>query len=290
MSERLFAFRWDVDHRFCVTNGIPPIRDVCRELGVRNTFFLNMGRSTNLLEWLRGLGKTRAKLADADAVHLIEKTGWPRFLLDTFWARPVGDGFPRELKALQNEGHELGLHGGMDHVIWSRRFAEIPDDVLSADVDESYRHFAELFGRPEGFASPGFYHDERVTRIVDRLAFAYDGDAIGGEPRRNGAHWTIPVTLEGKGTVPFLEYHGARGTPEADFLRDYERHLEENTRVVVYGHPCYEGVRPHLLRALFERALARGFRFVTLGEVASGLSAVTEKPAAPAAAEAERSR
>jgi peptidoglycan/xylan/chitin deacetylase (PgdA/CDA1 family) len=259
---------------------------------VRNTFFLNMGRSTNLAEWLRGMGKTRAKLGDRDAVHLIEKTGWPRFLLDTLWARPVGVAFPNELSALQEDGHELGLHGGTDHVLWSRRFAEIPDDVLSADVDVSYREFTSLFGRPLGFASPGFYADERVARIVDRLGFLYDGDAIGGEPRRNGTHWTIPVTLVGKGTVPFLEYHGAHRTPEADFLRDYERHLDTNTRVVVYGHPCYEGVRPHLLRALFERALARGFRFVTLAEMAAGLRGDAAKipPGASTAAEAGRAR
>lgn len=280
MTEKIYAFRWDVDHRFCVTNGIPPIRDVCRELGVKNTFFLNMGRSTNLGEWLRGMGKSRAKLADMNAVHLIKKTGWPRFALDTLWSRPVGLGFPRELKALQDEGHELGLHGGMDHVVWSRRFAEIPEDVLAADVQESFDHFVRLFGRPTGFAAPGFYADDRLARLLDRLGFAYDGDAIGGAPRRNAQHWTIPVTLAGKGTVPFLEYHGARGTPENELLRDYERHLDENDRVVVYGHPCYEGVRPHLLRELFSRALARGFRFVTLAEIAGRLNAALPTPAA----------
>lgn len=146
MTDRLFAFRWDVDHRYCVTDGIPPIREVCRDLRVPNTFFVNMGRSTNLALWLSGLGKTRAKLQDADAVHLIQKLGWPRFLLDTIWSRPVGLGFPRELKALQDEGHELGLHGGMDHVVWSRSFAAIPEDVLAADVTDSCERFTSLFG------------------------------------------------------------------------------------------------------------------------------------------------
>ena len=52
MTERLFAFRWDVDHRVCATDGLPRIREVCRDFGVPNTFFVNMGRSTNLLEWI----------------------------------------------------------------------------------------------------------------------------------------------------------------------------------------------------------------------------------------------
>ena len=45
MTERLFAFRWDVDHRVCATDGLPRIRKVCRDFGVPNTFFVNMGRS-----------------------------------------------------------------------------------------------------------------------------------------------------------------------------------------------------------------------------------------------------
>ena len=67
---------------------------------------------------------------------------------------------------LQAEGHELGLHGGMDHVIWSRRFHELPDAELGADVEESYGHFVRHFGRPAGFSSPGFYSDERVMRTA----------------------------------------------------------------------------------------------------------------------------
>ncbi|HEU4526121.1 MAG TPA: hypothetical protein VFR62_13920 [Gemmatimonadales bacterium] len=278
MSQREFVFRWDVDHRVCVTDGIPRIRAVCRDFGVPNTFFVNMGRSTNLREWLgKGMVRSKAKLADKDAVHLIQKTGLPRFLLETALARPVGLNFVPVLQALQHEGHELGLHGGMDHVVWSRRFHELPDEVLEADVEESYGHFTRNFGRPDGFTSPGFYSDARVMRMVERRGFAYDGDAIGGEPRRATAdgealrHWTIPVTLSGPRTVPFLEYHGARETPEQQMLEALDRHLEGRSLVVLYGHPCYEGVRERVLRKVFARVLEHGFRFVTMQALAAGL-------------------
>jgi peptidoglycan/xylan/chitin deacetylase (PgdA/CDA1 family) len=280
VSDRLFVFRWDVDHRVCVTDGLPRIQSVCRDFGVPNTFFVNMGRSTNLREWLgRGLVRSKAKLADKDAVHLIQKTGWPRFLLETALARPVGLRFVPVLHALQEEGHELGLHGGMDHVVWSRRFHELPDTVLEADVQESYGHFARHLGKPAGFSSPGFYSDARVMRMLDRMGFTYDGDAIGGEPRRATAdgrqlrHWTIPVTLSGPRTVPFLEYHGARGTPEEHVLGELDRHLEGRDLVVLYGHPCYEGVREQILRKVFARVVEQGFRFVTMQAVAAGLQA-----------------
>ena len=280
MSDRLFVFRWDIDHRVCVTDGLPRIRSACRDFGVPNTFFVNMGRSTNLREWLgKGIARSKAKLGDKDAVHLIQKTGWPRFLLETALARPVGLKFLPVLQAMQAEGHELGLHGGMDHVIWSRRFHELPDDVLEADVDVSYGHFTRHLGTPAGFSSPGFYSDARVMRMLDRMGFTYDGDAIGGEPRPATAdgrvlrHWTIPVTLSGPRTVPFLEYHGARNTPEAQVMSELDEHLEGRELVVLYGHPCYEGVRDDVLRKVFARVLERGFRFVTMEAVAARLHA-----------------
>jgi peptidoglycan/xylan/chitin deacetylase (PgdA/CDA1 family) len=278
MSERLFVFRWDVDHRVCVTDGLPRIRAVCRDFGVPNTFFVNMGRSTNLREWLgTGVARSKAKLADREAVHLIKKTGWPRFLLETALARPVGLSFVGALQALQEEGHELGLHGGMDHVVWSRRFHQLADEDLRADVEESYGHFVRHFGRPTGFSSPGFYSDERVMLLLDRLGFLYDGDGIGGEPTRATAggrelrHWTIPVTLAGPRTIPFLEYHGALGTPEDQVLAELHRHLDARDHVILYGHPCYEGVRESLLRKVFGAVLERGFRFVTMQTIARRL-------------------
>jgi peptidoglycan/xylan/chitin deacetylase (PgdA/CDA1 family) len=280
MSEKLFVFRWDVDHRVCVTDGLPKIRSVCSDFGVPNTFFINVGRSTNLKEWLgKGVARSRAKLADREAVHLIRKTGWPRFLLETALSRPVGLSFMDVFHEMQHEGHELGLHGGMDHVVWSRRFHEQPEDVIVADVEESYRHFQRHLGKPVGFTSPGFYSDERVMRLVDRLGFQYDGDAIGGAPRRAQAggrklrHWTIPVTLAGPRTIPFLEYHGARGTPEPEIFAELSRHLEANDLVVLYGHPCYEGVREDLLRRVFAAVVEQGFRFVTMQGVAERLQA-----------------
>ena len=281
MTDRRFVFRWDVDHRVCVTDGLPRIREVCRDFGVANTFFVNMGRSTNLKEWLgAGVARSRAKLADREAVHLIKKTGWPRFLLETALARPVGLNFVTVLQAMQAEGHELGLHGGMDHVVWSRRFHELDEETLNADVNESYGHFIRHLGRPAGFSSPGFYSDERVMRMLDRLGFAYNGDGIGGKPVRATAtgrplrHWTIPVTLSGPRTIPFLEYHGARGTPEDEIMRQLNEHLDANDLVIMYGHPCYEGVQEARLRQVFAAVLERGFRFVTMQSVAEQLPSV----------------
>lgn len=279
-GERLFSFRWDVDHHVCITDGLPGIRRVCRELGVVNTFFINMGRSTNLREWLgKGFAASKEKFEDMEAVHLIKKTGWSRFVLETVLSRPVGLSYVKALQTLQGEGHELGLHGGMDHVLWSRRFRELSEDVIAADVEASLGHFVNHFGKPSGFSAPGFKSDERLTALLDRLGFLYDGDAIGGEPHlanvdgRPSSHWTIPVTLAGPRTIPFLEYHGARGTSEREILSELDRHLQSRGIVILYGHPSYEGIHVDRLRKVFAYVAERGFRFVTHAEIEKRLSA-----------------
>jgi hypothetical protein len=279
MAERLFSFRWDIDHRACMTDGIPKVQKLCAELGVANTFFVNMGKSTNLREWLgKGLLGSRAKLKDMEAINLIEKIGWPRFILETALQRPVGKRFVPQLQSLQRDGHELGLHGGSDHVVWSRRFSELPRDFLVDDVGETLDFFTKHFGKPTGFTSPGFKSDERIMEIVEEFDFSYNGDAIGGNPKRATVgncelkHWTIPVTICGPRTIPFLEWHGAKKTATATILDEFDKHLETDELVILYGHPCYEGIDIDLLRKVFKRALHRGFRFVTHAQIADRLN------------------
>ena len=280
MSERVFSYRWDIDHRACITDGLPRILEVCDELGVKNTFFVNMGRSTNLREWLgKGLRGSRAKLNDMEAVNLIKKIGWPRFALETLLSRPVGAAHIEALEQVLKRGHELGLHGGSDHVIWSRRFAQLPEEAIAADVTQTLELFTRHFGKPAGFTSPGFKYDERVRRLVDRLEFLYDGDAIGGKPHRGVVagqqvrHWTIPVTLCGPRTIPLMEWHGARGSSEEEIVADILRRMASEHWVVLYGHPCYEGVRSGLLRRIFSAVQEAGFRFLTHTQMAERLYA-----------------
>jgi len=278
MDDKLFSFRWDIDHRACMTDGVPNIQSVCREFDVRHTFFVNMGRSTNLREWLgKGLKNSRKKLNDMEAINLVQKIGWYRFAVETLLSRPVGRSFTGALQSLQSDGHELGLHGGSDHVVWSRRFSELPEDVIAEDVETTLAEFTNFFGAPAGFTSPGFKSDQRIMKLVEQLGFEYHGDAIGGAPHRTPAngqsysHWTVPVTICGPRTIPYLEWHAARGTPENDVLAEFEGTLKTEQSAILYGHPCHEGLDSNLLRKIFEIVLDNGFRFVTHAEYVHAL-------------------
>ncbi len=280
MNDKLFSFRWDIDHRACMTDGIPNILAVCQEFDVKNTFFVNMGRSTNLREWIgKGFSGSRKKLGDTEAINLIQKIGWSRFALETLLSRPVGRSFVEPLKSLLSDGHELGLHGGSDHVVWSRRFAELPEAYFADDVATTLDEFTRHFGRPAGFTSPGFKSDHRIMRLVEDLGFDYHGNAIGGMPRRTSGegesftHWTVPVTICGPRTIPFLEWHAARRTPQDAVLADFQEQLLQNNIAVLYGHPCHEGLDRELLRNVFELVLRNGFRFMTHAELVGDLKA-----------------
>ena len=279
MSEKLFSFRWDIDHRACITDGLPRIMEVCNELGVANTFFVNMGKSTNFREWIgKGFKGSRAKLSDTDSINLISKIGWGRFIYETLRSRPVGFSCIPQLQKLVAAGHELGLHGGSDHVVWSRKFSVTPEEVIRADVEETLEEYKLHFGEPAGFTSPGFKSDERVMALVDDFGFQYNGDAIGGLPSHTVVegvelgHWTIPVTVCGPRTIPFIEWLAARGKSDEQILQDFEKQIEDQQFVVLYGHPCYEGLRTSLLRNIFSRVQELGYRVVTHEEVARQLS------------------
>jgi hypothetical protein len=54
-------------------------------------------------------------------------------------------------------------------------------------------------------------------------------------------------------------------------FEELTRHLQSNDLVVLYGHPCYEGVRESLLRRVFATVVEQGFRFVTMQAIAERL-------------------
>ena len=162
------------------------------------------------------------------------------------------------LQALQAEGHELGLHGGMDHVVWSRRFHELPDaDSRGRRGASPTATSCGTSGSRPASPRPASTPTSASCAMLDRLGFLYNGDAIGGEPRRATAdgrtlrHWTIPVTLCGPAHdpvsgIPWRPRHaGGRGAAPAG------RASGAHEQVVLYGHPCYEGVREQVLRKVF---------------------------------------
>ena len=153
--------------------------------------------------------------------------------------------------------------------------------MLEADVEESYGHFVRHFGKPAGFSSPGFYSDERVMRLLDRLGFAYNGDAHRrrAAPRHRGRPAAAALDHPGDAVRARAPFRSSSTTAPAARRRprccaSSTEHLEGRDLVVLYGHPCYEGVREQrAAQGLRARCVERGFRFVTMQTLAERLQA-----------------
>lgn len=258
-GHRVLAVRFDVDSVTCLERGIPPLLELGRRLGVRFTFFVNMGRSFSFREMVRA----RAGSSSSGAVPKLgtgRKLGW-KGLCTTVVRNPrLGREYRTALDPLHAEGHELGLHGGTNHATWQRSLARLDDAELEALYRPAFDEFTERWGSPEGFASPGFQHDVRVLELLDREGFVYASDMPGDAPfrpvrpdGRRYRHYQVPVNVIGDGTVPLIEQGLARRLAPERIVRDAVERIREHSFALIYDHPFVAGVHSGLLERILDR-------------------------------------
>ena len=221
VTSGVLAFRFDVDSVTCIERGIPPLRRLADRLGVRFTFFVNMGRSFN---WAHNAGyflarrqqgrttPTQRSTGPRMALSTRSKLGWGGIVKTVLLNPALGERYRATFDALHADGHELGLHGGMDHVVWQRSLDRLDEAARERLLRPAYDRFSDRYGRPEGFASPGFQYDESVLRLLDREHFTYASDMPGDHPfrppRPDGGvyeHHQVPVNVIGEHRVPIVE-------------------------------------------------------------------------------------
>ncbi len=232
VSDRLFAFRWDVDHRVCITDGLPRIREVCRDFGVPNTFFVNLGRSTNLREWI-GKGVTRSQgQAGRPGSGAPDQEDRLAPFPDGDRALPAGGSQLRARApgSSRPKATSSGCTAAWTTSSGAAGFTSCPSDAFRPTSTSPTGISCGTSASRLGFSSPGFY-SRRAGHAPARpagLSLQRRRHWRRATPRRRptasrSRHWTIPVTLSGPRTIPFLEYHGAKGTPDAEMLRTARR-------------------------------------------------------------------
>lgn len=274
------ALRFDVDSVRCWEEGVPNLLGLAHQFGAQVTFFVNMGVSFNwsyqLRHWLRRSESPAPRPQnDRCALPTLKKLGL-RGALHTMLLNPrLGDRYRSTIDAARDHGHELGLHGGADHVIWQRALPTLTDAELRALFIPTFEQFVERYGQPAGFASPGFVWDDRVLRLLDELGFAYASDLPGTSPfrveRASGSsyqHYQVPVTVSGAANVPIIESLLCKGVPDSELVTTVVDMIRAQGSAVLYGHPYVEGVRIDLLRAVLDH-LSSDYTFVTMNDYLS---------------------
>lgn len=269
----VLALRFDVDSIRCIEEGIPRLRRLADRVGVRFTFFVNMGHSFNWTYNLRHVlgrrGQSGAGSSGTAApgppvqgpvsLPVTRKLGWSAVARTIAFNPRLGDRYRATFDALHAEGHELGLHGGMDHVVWQRALDDLDSEALERLYRPAAETFAARYGRPEAFASPGFRFNEAVLDLLDREGYTYASDMEGEEPFRPEGRttWQVPVNVKGDRSVPMIEQGLARGTPEPELVDRIVQQIETRRFALLYGHPYVEGIRADLLERVLERVRDR---------------------------------
>lgn len=183
----------------------------------------------------------------------------------------LGKRYRPTMDALHAEGHELGLHGGTDHVIWQRSLPELTKAEIDALLRPAYDDFTSRYGAPVGFACPGFVHNTFVYELLDAYGFAYSSDEPGEEPfrpRQDGheyRHFQVPVNVTGQDNVPVVEQMLAMDRSEEEIVGACIEAIQARPFALLYGHPYVEGVRADILGAVID-GVSGSHRVVTVAE------------------------
>jgi peptidoglycan/xylan/chitin deacetylase (PgdA/CDA1 family) len=271
---KLFSVRFDVDTHRCVREGMPALSDLGERLGVRFTFFVNMGRAVSRVSMLR----RRAPVRMAAKLSALDKLGWRGYLVAAGLNPRVGTGSAGIIAAAHDAGHEIGLHGGRNHAVWQHGAGSWTAERLAAEIDAVLPDLARLLGDtvPAGFASPGWVTHPRLPGLLAERGFAYVADLHGpGDDETGGALPMVRTRLTGEpGGIAYLEHLRATGLDDAELERRFVRDLERaGSHVVVYDHPYFAGIRE--LRAvvrMVEIAMAHGYEIVPVRDVAGAIA------------------
>jgi len=270
MDKRI-ALRFDIDSVSCVRQGLAGLSAVAHRYAVPVTLFVSMGRAIQ-----RGPALLRmvSRHDSAKRMFPMKRLGFAAALQTLIMNPRIGCDNADVLSRFQEQGHELGLHGGRNHAWWQRHARSAGIETIRRDLGWSYDAFARLFGAPAGFAAPGFVWSEATLAVIDEKKFQYASDMDGLRPfhaeagGRTFSHWQVPVTVCGASHTPLIEWACLQKQSEQDFLAELTLKLSGDGPAVLYGHPCLDGVAGiAYLTAAIEYLLDKGFCFVRMRDL-----------------------
>ena len=255
------ALRFDVDSVRCIEDGIPSLSAVARKHGVLFTYFVNMGYSFNWTHTFRHAVRKRLNPPSPDPskpvgrpLSALEKLGIGGILKTMFLNPKLGDWYRDTFDQLFHEGHELALHGGTDHAIWQRSLHELSEKEIRRLFLPAYEKFSSRYGKPAGFAAPGFVYNDTVLDLLDEFGFEYSSDMLGEEPFRTATgegrvcdHYQVPVNVIGTAHVPIIEEMLSAGTKRSAIVKRCVEEIRSRRFSLLYGHPFVEGVHSDIL-------------------------------------------
>lgn len=275
---KTLSFRFDIDGIGDIGIGLSRLLDIADSFDVRFSFYVNMGRSFN--RKVSFPGRDSGKIEQVNMVlkikNLLRRHGFIGILRTVIENPCIGIKYKDILSKAASSGHELGLHGGMDHVLWQYKLNSMSYEEIEELLTPAYKKFSEFFGNPYGFSSPGFNYNKHVLRLVDELGFLYVGDMEGEVPfmpiidgeRYN--HYQIPVNIIGENKASLFSSLFFKGLSEEKIQERIVEEIMKRETAVIYGHPSVEGKKGIvILENVIKIILNEGYKIIPLKELIS---------------------
>ncbi len=172
------GLRVDVDTYRGTKQGVPRLCRLLSEHGVKATFFFsvgpdNMGR--HLFRLLRPQFLKKMLRTKASSLY-----GWDILLRGTAWPGPaIGKRLGGIIRAVQDAGHEIGLHA-WDHHGWQAGLDGMDGKAVFEALQRGMKMLTAITGRaPSCSAVPGWKCNDLVLKEKERFPFVYNSDCRG---------------------------------------------------------------------------------------------------------------
>lgn len=275
-EQKLFCFRFDIDTHRCMRQGIPALLNLAKEFNVHFTFFVNMGRAVyHLNQFKKCLLKTTKSDDNYSKLSSLERLGWKDYLFAAILNPFVGTSSPDMLKKLQQQGHELGLHGGMNHAKWQCNARTWTQDKIKDQVEKAIYKYRMVTGSvPKGFSSPGWQGGDKVNNVLKELKFIYVADNHKLYEKKIVKKFDnlirVKTNLCGEpGGIGYLEHLALQRNTLEQNIQIFRQDLALcNQLAIAYDHPCFAGTKGiHLLRTILTTLLNFNYKLVTISDI-----------------------
>lgn len=277
---KTLSFRFDIDGVGDIKAGVPKLLALANSLGVKFSFYVNMGKSFNWKVFFERRNLRKAKRFGSEINPSVKRKDLLRKhgligVLQTVVQNPcIGIKYRSILSKAASSGHELGLHGGMDHMLWQYKLNSMSYDEIKGLLSPAYEKFVEFFGKPYGFCCPGFSYNRDVLSLIDDFGFKYSGDMEGEFPFRpvleekKFNHYQVPVNIVATPRASLINKLFYMGMNKKEIVEEVLSKIEERNTAVFYGHPSVEGIRAlTILENIIKSALNSGYEILTLREI-----------------------
>lgn len=266
------AIKVDVDTWIGLKEGVPRLLALFRHFAVPASFFIAFGPDNS--------GKALRRTFKRGFLHKMWRTnavriyGVKTLLCGTLLPSPIiGDMAPELLRAVLDDGHELGIHG-YDHVLWQDRLQGLGEAGITNEIERAIASYVKTLKiSPQSFAAPGWQATDASLAVQDRQGFLYCSDTRGVFPFLPRMHGQTFQTLQIPTTLPTLDevlgLDGMQGEQVNDVFLSQLRSDRLNVHTI---HAEVEGrTQLDLFASLLKHLEVQGVAYVKLCDVAKAL-------------------